>query len=407
MQTFFEQALSNTPQGQEAERILRSCVHCGFCTATCPTYRLLGDELDGPRGRIYLIKSMLEGKLASVKTMTHLDRCLTCRACETTCPSGVEYGKLLDIGRDYVERKVSRSWHERIYRFLILQTLPYRTRFKILLRTGQLFRFLLPGKTKKIIPQTQKKYEFESNNIHKRKVILLSGCVQSSLAPEINVSVKKILDALCVSTIEIKNEQCCGALSHHLNATDQALNFMQNNIDAIWPLIEEGVEAIISTASGCGVHVKDYGYLLREDDAYASKAKKVASLTKDISEYLGNFDLEKYFNSGFSSKPVSFQVPCTLQHGQKLNGVVEKILTRLGYNLTNINDAHLCCGSAGVYSLLQKEISGNLRKEKMESLLCDEPSMILTANIGCREHLKQVSPVPVRHWVEDIARLIS
>lgn len=407
MQTFIDKALSYTSQGREAERILRSCVHCGFCTATCPTYRLLGDELDGPRGRIYLIKSMLEGKPASVKTLQHLDRCLTCRACETTCPSGVEYGKLLDIGRDYVEQKVLRSWHERIYRFFILQTLPYRNRFRFLLRTGQFFRVLLPGKIKKVIPKAKKEFVYESNKIHKRKVILLTGCVQSELARGINSSVKKILDYIGVSTVEITKEQCCGALSHHLNAREQSLFFMRNNIDLIWPVIEEGAEAIISTASGCGVHVKEYGYLLREDDAYAVKAKKVASLTKDISEYLSGFELEKLFNVKNGSQTVSFQSPCTLQHGQQLNGVVEKILTRLGYHLVEVTDAHLCCGSAGVYSLLQRNISEKLRKEKIDNLLEADPAIILTANIGCREHLQQVSPVPVRHWVEDVASLVS
>ncbi|MCZ6802493.1 MAG: glycolate oxidase subunit GlcF [Proteobacteria bacterium] len=293
MQTFIEQSISNTSQGQEAEHILRACVHCGFCTATCPTYPLSGDELDGPRGRIYLIKSMLEGKEVSNRTMKHLDRCLTCRACETSCPSGVEYGKLLTIGRHYVEQKVSRPWHESLYRFLILKTLPYRNRFKVLLKLGHFFKFLLPGKLRTLIPSKIEKTRVIDYMEHSRKVILFSGCVQPTLAPGINQSVIKVLDHLGVSVIEIENEQCCGALSHHLNAVDQALSFMRKNIDLFCSSIEEGAEAIIVSASGCGVHIKEYGYLLREDRVYASKAAKVSSLTKDISEFMELLDMDK------------------------------------------------------------------------------------------------------------------
>ena len=407
MQTFIQESLRNTTQGKEAERILRACVHCGFCTATCPTYQILGDELDGPRGRIYLIKSMLEGKSATEKTMLHLDRCLTCRACETTCPSGVEYGKLLDIGRHEVETRISRPWHQKFYRLLILQIFPYKPRFKLLLRLGQLFRPLLPHALKCIITPYKRQKLYKSKADSNREIILLSGCVQSSLAPEINSSVKKILDHLNVVTYEIENEQCCGALSHHLNASEQAFKFMRKNIDTIWPLIEQDVEAIISTASGCGVHIKEYGYLFREDKLYADKAKKISSLVKDISEYITDFELEKFFNKQNSVKTIAFQSPCTLQHGQKLNGLVEGMLTRLGYTIVPVKDAHLCCGSAGVYSLLQKDISSRLREEKLKNLLEDEPEIILTSNIGCREHLGQSSPVPVKHWAEEVAKLLD
>ena len=403
MQISIEQSIRGTSQGQEAERIFRSCVHCGFCTATCPTYQLLGDELDGPRGRIYLIKSMLEGEAVSNKTMKHLDRCLTCRACETTCPSGVEYGKLLDIGRHYVEKKVSRSWHDRLIRFLILQSLPYRERFKILLRLGSVFRFLLPVKVKKIIPAQKKQDSVVNYEEHLRKVILFSGCVQPTLSPGINQSVIKVLDYFGVSAVEFENEQCCGALSHHLNASDQALAFMRHNIDLFWPSIDQGTEAIISSASGCGVHLKDYGYLLRNDKSYASKAAKVSSLTKDISEFMQEFELEKLK----VSKEIAFQSPCTLQHGQKLTGLTESLLVRLGFNLTEEQDSHLCCGSAGVYSLLEKELSGELQKNKIKNLMQGKPEIILTANIGCCHHLQQVSPVPVRHWIEEVAKLID
>ncbi len=405
MQTFIEQSIADTAHGQEAERILRSCVHCGFCTATCPTYQLLGDELDGPRGRIYLIKSMLEGEAVSNQTMKHLDRCLTCRACETSCPSGVEYGKLLDIGRHYVEKKVSRPWHKNLFRFLLLQSLPYKKRFNILLKLGQIFRPFLPETYRNKIPTySVKNVAFNSRN-HTRKVILFSGCVQPALAPEINQSLIKVLNHLDVSAIEIDDEQCCGALSHHLNAEEQAAEFMRHNIDLFWPSIESGSEAIISSASGCGVHIKDYGYLLRDDEEYASKAEKISSLTKDISEYLQEFDLDKLKME--APKEIAFQSPCTLQHGQKLDGVTERLLTKLGFNLTEVADSHLCCGSAGVYSLLEKEIASKLQKNKIDNLMQGKPEMILTANIGCHQHLQQVSPVPVRHWIEEVAELID
>ncbi len=407
MQIFIKESLRNTSQGKEAERILRACVHCGFCTATCPTYQILGDELDSPRGRIYLIKSMLEGKEATDKTMQHLDRCLTCRACETTCPSGVEYGKLLDIGREQMEEKLTRSFPQRLFRTLILQILPFRIRFNFILRLGQSVRFLLPKSIKRMVPAYKKETQIETNINSKHKVLLLSGCVQQSLAPEINISVKKLLNHFEVKVFEIKNEQCCGAMSHHLGAGNQSLGFMRKNIDAMWPIMEKGIDAIISTASGCGVHVKDYAYLLREDKKYADKAKKISALTKDFSEYIINYDLKKITNKKNINQKITFQSPCTLQHGQKLNGVVEGILNRLGFELTYVKDPHLCCGSAGVYSLLQKNISDRLREDKLNNLLNGEPDIILTANIGCREHLKQQSPVPVRHWAEEVANLID
>lgn len=405
MQTFIEKSIGSTPYGQEAERILRSCVHCGFCTATCPTYQLLGDELDGPRGRIYLIKSMLEGEDVSNKTMKHLDRCLTCRACETSCPSGVEYGKLLDIGRHYVEKKVARPWHEKLTRFLILQFLPYRKRFKILFNLGQLFRFILPVKIQKLIPVQKEKNSNVDYPEHVRKVILFGGCVQPTLSPGINQSVKKMLNHFAVSAIEFENEQCCGAMSHHINASAQALLFMRQNIDLFWPSIEQGIEAIISSASGCGVHIKEYGYLLRDNKAYASKAEKVSALTKDISEFMQEFDVDKLKLN--TAKKVAFQSPCTLQHGQKLNGVTEKLLKKLGFILTEEPDSHLCCGSAGIYSLLEKELSNELQKNKIDNLMQGRPENILTANIGCCQYLQQVSPVPIRHWIEEVAELIN
>lgn len=405
MQTFIEQSISNTASGKEAERILRSCVHCGFCNATCPTYQLLGDELDGPRGRIYLIKSMLEGKENTKQTLQHLDRCLTCRACETTCPSGVEYGKLLDIGRQHVGLKVSRSWTQQVYRFLILQFLPYKQRFKVLLGIGNFFRFCLPNKLKTKLPKPKVATRFIGKTNHERKVILFSGCVQPLLEPDINQSVKKVLDYFSVSVLEPEFEQCCGALSHHLTAIDQSFSFMRKNIDLYWPLIEQGVEAIVVSASGCGVHIKEYGYLLRDDAQYAEKAAKVSALAKDIAEFMSDFDIENLALE--TNKNIAFQSPCTLQHGQKLHGVTESILKRMGFTLLNVPDGHLCCGSAGVYSLLETEISGELQDNKIKNLMQNKPEQILTANIGCLKQLQEKSPVPVKHWIEEVAALVK
>ncbi len=405
MQTFIEKTISQTDQGQEAERIIRSCVHCGFCTAACPTYQFLGDELDSPRGRIYLIKSMLEGETVSNKTMQHLDRCLTCRSCETSCPSGVEYGKLLDIGRYYINKKVSRPWHKSLYRFLILKSLPYKKRFKILINLGQSFHFVLPTKLQNLIRINKEKSSVVDYKEHPRKVIMFDGCVQPSLSPEINQSVKKVLNYFGVSTLEFANEQCCGAMSHHLNASDQALVFMRQNIDLFWPAIEQGAEAIISSASGCGVHLKEYGCLLKNDKDYAIKAAKLSSITKDISEYVQEFDLDKLKLK--ATQEIAFQSPCTLQHGQKLNNLTEELLFRLGFEMKEVSDSNLCCGSAGTYSLLEKEISTQLQKNKIDHLMQTKPEKILTANIGCQQHLQQVSPVPVRHWIEEVAELID
>lgn len=407
MQAELKDSIKNTAAGQEAERILRACVHCGFCTATCPTYRLLGDELDGPRGRIYLIKSMLEGKAATGKTLQHLDRCLTCRSCETTCPSGVEYGKLLDVGRHYAEEQVKRPLYDKLFRGLLLKVLPYRKRFSLLLKLGRTFRPVLPDALKKQVPLAAKTTFTVSGKQHERKALLLSGCVQPSLAPSINEATRFLLDRLGVTAIELDAEQCCGALGHHLNETAQAHDFMRANIDAMTPVIEEqGIEAIISTASGCGVHLKDYGYHFREDPEYFDRAQKIASLTKDIAEFVQDCDLASLKFAG-TAVPIAFQSPCTLQHGQKLNGVVENILQRLGCKLVPVDNAYLCCGSAGVYSLLQPGISGQVKQEKLKTLLQHDAELILTANIGCLVHLDQSSPVPVRHWAEYVASQIS
>jgi glycolate oxidase iron-sulfur subunit len=400
MQTFITQELLNTPDGQEANRILRSCVHCGFCTATCPTYRLLGDELDGPRGRIYLIKSMLEGKEVTETTGQHLDRCLTCRACETYCPSGVEYGHLLDIGRRQIKEKISRSVPDRLFRFLLKMILPYRGRFGVLLQCGQLVRPLLPQQLRKMIPPPATVMDIRQDN-HPRKVILFRGCVQPSLSPQTNVAATRVLNRIGINALEIDKECCCGALDYHMTDERSALAFIKRNIDLWWPYIDSGTEAIVSTASGCGVMIKDYGYILRHDPDYAGKAARISSMTRDICEIFTAEDIYKLGNLVEKKQTrLAFQNPCTLQHGQKLKDRTENLLQQLGLDLCEVPDSYLCCGSAGVYSLLQRNISHQLQQDKIRKLSGGKPDVIITANIGCQMHLQQATELPVKHWIE-------
>lgn len=400
MQTKLADFIKDTPEGREADAILRSCVHCGFCTATCPTYQLLGDELDGPRGRIYLIKQMLEGNSVSVKTQQHLDRCLTCRSCETTCPSGVQYSRLLDIGREFTEKTVSRGVGARITRYVLRTVIPKSIYFRPLLRLGQLTRPMLPEVLRNKIPKFQKVRPWPVNS-HARKMLVLQGCVQDAATPNTNAAAARVLDRLGITLITETQAGCCGAVAHHLSAQEQALQAMRNNIDAWWPHIEKGVEAIVVTASGCGALVKDYGHLLAQDTEYAAKAKRISALCKDIAEILSSEDvsvLRDAFNTG--SKKVAFHSPCTLQHGQKLVGVVESLLQQLGFQLSNVPNPHLCCGSAGTYSILQPAISKRLLHNKLRALQSGKPDIIVTANIGCQLHLQSRAGVPVKHWIE-------
>jgi len=403
MQTALADFIKDTPQGKEADSILRSCVHCGFCTATCPTYQLLGDELDGPRGRIYQIKQVLEGALATSQVMTHLDRCLTCRSCETTCPSGVEYGRLLDIGREIVEKTVKRPWWQRFQRQLLVEVLPHPNRLRPLLKLAQIPAFFLPKKISDKIPVVVKAVPWE-NKSQSRKMLLLDACVQSVSAPGINESLAKIFQVLGIQAISADEAGCCGALPMHLSKLEKAKQMAKNNIDAWWPEIEAGVEAIVISASGCGVHIKEYDHLLMDDELYASKAKQISKLCKDPVEILSSEDMKQFSIKDRTQKKISFHAPCTLQHGLKLPGKVESILTLLGYQLTTVKNTHLCCGSAGTYSVFQPEISNQLRDNKVEELIREEPEIIATANIGCLMHLQLGTKTQVMHWLNLVSQ---
>jgi glycolate oxidase iron-sulfur subunit len=409
MQTNLADFIKNTPEGEEADHILRACVHCGFCLATCPTYQLLGDELDSPRGRIYLMKQMLEGAPVTEKTLAHLDRCLTCRACETTCPSGVQYGKLVDIGRHIGEEKVGRSIAAKLQRKVMRAVLSKSSRISPLVKLGQLARPFLPKPLRKNVPAYQSAGDWPAPR-HARKMLVLAGCVQPSLAPNINAATARVLDKLGIGLMVAPQAGCCGALSYHLDAQDEALDFMRRNIDAWLPYVEQGVEAIVMTASGCGVTVREYGHYLKHDPAYAAKAKRISDLIRDVSEVvLAETDkLAELIKAGAKKTEgkVAVHTPCTLQHGQKLNGLLEKILAAAGLELTVSPDRHLCCGSAGTYSILQKELSEKLLKNKVAALEIDSPAQIVTANIGCLMHLQSGTGLPVSHWVELIDRLL-
>lgn len=399
MQTALAEFIKDTPQGIEADAILRKCVHCGLCTATCPTYQLLGDELDGPRGRIYLMKQMLEGHEVSGATQLHLDRCLTCRACETTCPSGVQYGRLLDISRELVEARVPRTTGNKLMRMLLRLVVPYPRRFGAVLRMGQWMRPGLPQALKQTIPLRRAGGQIPDVR-HSRRMLLLGGCVQSSIAPNINAATSQVLDQLGISTIIAPDAGCCGAVSHHLTAPEQARGFMKRNINAWWPYVEQGIEAIVMTASGCGVMLREYGYLFKDDPQLAAKAQRITELTRDLSEVLAKEDWSGLVGVQKPFRSVALHSPCSLQHGQKITGLVEQILTGLGYELVPVIDPHLCCGSAGTYSILQAEISRRLLKNKLTALQSNKPEVIATANIGCLAHLETEAKVPVKHWVE-------
>ncbi|MCG7599251.1 glycolate oxidase subunit GlcF [Halomonas sp. McH1-25] len=403
MQTQFTDADLQKPHIREADRVLRTCVHCGFCNATCPTYQLLGDERDGPRGRIYLMKELLESRddddQITRETQLHLDRCLTCRNCETTCPSGVEYHKLLDIGRAEVERRVGRTPKERALRYGLRKALVDPKRFAALLKAGQTFRPLVPGTLRDKMPARPiDPGKRPDGRQHARQMLILEGCVQPGLSPNTNAATARVLDRLGIGLTPAPQAGCCGAIDFHLNAQEAGRQRIRANIDAWWPAIENGAEAIVQTASGCGAFVKEYGEMLADDPAYAEKAARVSALAKDLVEILRDEDLDAL--NVKASRRLAFHCPCTLQHAQRLGGTVEGVLSRLGFELTPVRDAHLCCGSAGTYSVTQPELSKQLRDNKLEALEAGNPELIVTANIGCQTHLDGASRTPVRHWIE-------
>lgn len=403
MQTRFSPEALAQPHIREADRILRSCVHCGFCNATCPTYRLLGDERDGPRGRIYLMKALLENPesadIATAQTRLHLDRCLTCRNCETTCPSGVEYGKLVDIGRAEIEARVPRALPERVFRGLLRRSMAQPRVASLLFALGRIARPLLPGSLReKIPPRPAAPGQRPEAGRHPRKMLILEGCVQPGLSPNTNAAAARVLDRLGISLLPAPKAGCCGALDFHLNAQHDGLDRARANIDAWWPAIEAGAEAIVQTASGCGAFVKDYGHLLADDPRYADRAAEISRRARDLVEILREEPLEQLQVRG--NREIAFHSPCTLQHGQRLAGAVEQVLTRLDFRLTPVPDAHLCCGSAGTYSITQPELSRTLRDQKLRSLESGGPEWIATANIGCQIHLASAGRTPVRHWIE-------
>ena len=404
MQTNLAPEFKNTPEGLQAEAILRKCVHCGFCTATCPTYQLLGDELDGPRGRIYLIKQVLEGEAPTRKTQMHLDRCLTCRNCETTCPSGVQYGHLIDIGRKLVDERVPRPASEKALRWALKEGLPSPL-FAPAMAVGQAVRGLLPAALKNKVPARQSAGVWPTQK-HARKMLMLQGCVQPAMMPNINSATARVLDAAGIETLTAAKAGCCGAVKFHLNDQDGGKAEMRRNIDAWWPLLEsEGnnIEAIIMNASGCGVTVKEYGYILQDDPAYAAKAARISDLTRDLSELMPELVGELQGKVNAQVAPMVFHPPCTLQHGQQLRGGVETLMHALGFKVTLASsEAHLCCGSAGTYSVLQPELAYQLRDRKLGKLQASAPEVILSANIGCITHLQSGTATPVRHWIEVI-----
>ena len=410
MQTNLAPEFKNTPDGNAAEAILRKCVHCGFCTATCPTYQLLGNELDGPRGRIYLMKQVLEGMEPTRETQLHLDRCLTCRNCESTCPSGVDYGHLVDIGRKIVDAKVPRPASENAVRWALKEGLPSPL-FAPAMALGQLVRPLLPGSLKNKVPAKQA-FGVIPTRIHARKVLMLEGCVQPSMSPNINAATRRVLDAAGIQTLTASKAGCCGAVKFHLNDQEGGKAHMRINIDAWWPFVEAGdIEAIVMNASGCGVTVKEYGHILQDDPQYAEKAKKISDLTKDLSELLPDLvqsmlSVRPELVEGIKANAaklgsVAFHPPCTLQHGQQLRGGVEQHLGALGFKINVAScEAHLCCGSAGTYSVLQPDIAYQLRDRKLGNLNEMKPEVIVSANIGCITHLQSGTQTPVKHWVE-------
>jgi glycolate oxidase iron-sulfur subunit len=413
VETHLADFIRYTSAGREAEEILQRCVHCGFCTATCPTYQLLGDELDSPRGRIYLIKQVLEGVEPTAKTRLHLDRCLSCRSCETTCPSGVRYTRLLDIGRAVVEGKVPRTGSDAVARSLLKNLIPRSTLFGAAMKLGQSVRMLLPWALRAMVPPLSSAGPTPQRH-HARRLIALAGCVQPSMYPNINGAARRVLDRLGIEMVEAAGAGCCGAVRQHLSEAEGARDDARRNIDAWWPLLESGAEGLVMTASGCGSHVLEYAHLLHDDPDYAVKAARVVLATRDISEVVTAEAtglaplLQACSPLSEAERLLAFHSPCSLQHGLKIRGVVESLLSAAGYTLTAVADSHLCCGSAGTYSVLQPALSKRLLDNKLAALTAGGPAQVASANVGCIGHLQGATALPVKHWIEILdARLSS
>jgi glycolate oxidase iron-sulfur subunit len=401
MHVELHQRYRDRPAAREAQELIRACVHCGFCTATCPTYIELGDERDGPRGRIHLLMQLLEGGPVSERTQTHLDRCLSCRSCETTCPSGVRYGRLADVGRRLIEEQVPRRRRDRLVRWLLRKVVPNRRLFGVLTALGHAFRPLLPAALKAKLPARRRGGALPVPR-HDRRMLLLEACAQSAATPATNAAAARVLDRLGIRLETVPGAGCCGAISHHLSAHGEALDHMRRNIDAWWPAIEQGAEAVVSTASGCGLMLTDYGKLLSADPDYAEKAARVSGLARDLAVVVAAEDLSSLGRP--SAERVAVHVPCTLYHGLRQPTLVQQVLRRAGYELSETREPHLCCGSAGTYSILQPELSRRLAQRKVAALCGDAPDLIATANVGCQLQLAGVSNRPVRHWIELLDR---
>jgi glycolate dehydrogenase iron-sulfur subunit len=413
-------SLADSPLAREARDLLRNCVHCGFCLPACPTYRITGSELDSPRGRIYLIREMLEHGDATESARTHLDRCLGCRACESACPSGVQYGRLADFGREFIEQRppTRRDAGTRLVRFALATVATRRELFTPLVRIGQALRPVLPGALKSMVPARAVGRSTTHDTLawpaarHDRRLAVLEGCVQPGLAPQINAAAARVLDQLGISLVAARSTGCCGAMEHHLGRSAAALEQVRRNVTASERLLDGGCEAIVSTASGCGTFAKDYGHVLRHADAsVAAAGARVGAATRDLCEVIEPAALADAVAAVRESREpfrIAWQAPCSLQHGQRsaTTGKVEALLRAAGCELVATRNPTLCCGSAGTYSILQPELARELRRRKLDSLLGDEPQVIATANIGCLEHLRQASPVPVRHWIEIIDSIL-